>query len=97
MERRQFLQATVPGAAATLIGVAPSLAATDQPQSSKEDLMTSQTRPYEPLTSENGALVLERFIDAAFRDAERIRQPAERRGMETEFTEDYDRLVQYVV
>jgi nicotinamidase-related amidase len=58
MERRQFLQATVPGAAATLIGVAPSLAATDQPQSSKEDLMTSQTRPYEPLTSENGALVL---------------------------------------
>ena len=58
MERRQFLQATVPGAAATLIGVTPSLAATDQPQSSKEDLMTSQTRPYEPLTSENGALVL---------------------------------------
>ena len=58
MERRQFLQATVPGADATLIGVAPSLAATDQPQSSKEDLMTSQTRSYEPLTSENGALVL---------------------------------------
>jgi nicotinamidase-related amidase len=58
MERRQFLQATVPGAAATLIGVTPSLAATDQPKSSKEDLMTNQTRPYEPLTSENGALVL---------------------------------------
>jgi nicotinamidase-related amidase len=58
MERRQSLQATVPGAAAIMFGVTPSLAATDRPQSPKEDLMTNQTRAYEPLTSENAAVVL---------------------------------------
>src|SRR2546426_9264090 len=58
MERRQFLQATVPVAAASLIGAAPTLAATAQPQLSRENAMTNQNRPYEPLTSENAALVL---------------------------------------
>src|SRR4051794_26217792 len=58
MERRRFLQATALGAAATILGVAPSLAATAQPQLSQEDAMTNQARPYEPLTTENAALVL---------------------------------------
>jgi nicotinamidase-related amidase len=58
MERRQFLQSTMLSAAATLLGVVPSLAAAPQPLSSHEDAMPDQIRAYEPLTSENAALVL---------------------------------------
>jgi nicotinamidase-related amidase len=57
MERRQFLQSTVLGATAAILGVSPLAAAT--PASSlQENLMIDPTRPYEPLTSENAALIL---------------------------------------
>jgi nicotinamidase-related amidase len=52
MERRQFLQSTALGAAAAMLGIAPSIAVT------QENVMADPTRPYEPLTSENAALVL---------------------------------------
>ena len=56
MERRQFLRSTVLGAAATMLGIAPSAAATTPfPQ---ENIMSEPIRPYEPLTFENAALVL---------------------------------------
>jgi hypothetical protein len=42
MERRRFLRATALGAASTILGIAPSLAATAQPQLSQEDAMTDQ-------------------------------------------------------
>jgi hypothetical protein len=58
MERRQFLQTTVLGASATILGIASSLPAVSQTQLSSEDTMTSQVRPYEPLTSDNAALIL---------------------------------------
>src|SRR5437762_13704607 len=58
MERRQFLQAAAIGAAATAIGIASSLAAAFQPRRLQENAMTDQVRPYEPLTSENAALIL---------------------------------------
>jgi nicotinamidase-related amidase len=58
MERRQFLQTTVLGATATMFGIAASLPATNQTQLSQENTMTTQVRPYEPLTSNNAALVL---------------------------------------
>jgi hypothetical protein len=58
MERRQFLQSTMLGAAATILGAAPSLDGAAQPLSSQEDAMSDQIRGYEPLTSENAALVL---------------------------------------
>jgi nicotinamidase-related amidase len=58
MERRQFLQAAAIGAAATAIGIAPSLPASLQSRRLKENAMTDQVRPYEPLTSENAALIL---------------------------------------
>jgi nicotinamidase-related amidase len=57
MQRRQFLQTTTLGAAAVMFGVAPVGGAT-QPISSREKAMTDEVRPYEPLTSENAALVL---------------------------------------
>jgi hypothetical protein len=48
MERRQFLQLTVFGAAATTIfGTVPSLAAV-RSQLSLEESMVSQNHPYEP-------------------------------------------------
>jgi nicotinamidase-related amidase len=58
MERRQFLQTSVLGAAATIFGIAPSPPATSQTQLSLEHKVTIQVRPYEPLTSDNAALVL---------------------------------------
>src|SRR5438445_11417711 len=58
MERRQFLQSTVLGAAATMLGVAPPAAAATQLSLLQENLMSNEARPYEPLTSENAALVL---------------------------------------
>jgi len=58
MKRRQFLQTTVLGAAATAFGIAPSLPAPSQTQLSQEHTMTTQVRPYEPLMSDNVALVL---------------------------------------
>jgi nicotinamidase-related amidase len=58
MERRQFLQTTVLGATGTTFGIAASLPATNQTQLSQENTMTTQVRPYEPLTSDNAALVL---------------------------------------
>jgi nicotinamidase-related amidase len=57
MQRRQFLQTTTLGAAAVMLGVAPVSGAT-QSISSREKAMTDEVRPYEPLTSENAALVL---------------------------------------
>ena len=54
MERSRFLQSTVLGAAMTILRVAaPATAATEQ-----ENAMFSPTHAYEPLTSENAALVL---------------------------------------
>jgi nicotinamidase-related amidase len=58
MERRQFLQSTVLGAAVTVLGIAPSAAAATQLSFSQENVMSEPIRPYEPLTSENAALVL---------------------------------------
>jgi nicotinamidase-related amidase len=58
MERRQFLQTSMLGAAATLFGVAPSLSQTSQSQPSQENAMTTQVHAYEPLTSDNAALIL---------------------------------------
>ena len=58
MERRQFLQSTGLGAAATMLGVAPLTAATTHLSFLKENVMSEQPRPYEPLTSENAALIL---------------------------------------
>src|SRR5947207_12362438 len=58
MERRQFLQSTMLTAAATMLGIAPPAAATTHLRFLQEDVMSDPTRPYEPLTSENAALVL---------------------------------------
>jgi hypothetical protein len=58
MERRQFIQSTLLGAAATMLGLAPPAARTTQLSFVKEDVMSDQARPYEPLTSENAALIL---------------------------------------
>jgi nicotinamidase-related amidase len=57
MQRRQFLQSAALGAAATIVGAAPVIGAS-QPTSSQENVMADDARPYEPLTSENAALVL---------------------------------------
>jgi nicotinamidase-related amidase len=56
MQRREFLQATLLGAAATLLGTASSADAATAPLS-KDNAMPN-AHPYEPLTSENAALVL---------------------------------------
>ena len=58
MERRQFLQSTWLGAAATMLGAAPLTAAATHVSFLKENVMSEQPRPYEPLTSENAALIL---------------------------------------
>jgi nicotinamidase-related amidase len=63
MQRRQFLQSSTLAAAATILGAAP-ISGASQPTSSQEKLMSQEkvtandVRPYEPLTSENAALVL---------------------------------------
>jgi nicotinamidase-related amidase len=58
MDKRQFLQLTVLGAASvTMFGSVPFLAAV-QSQRPLEESMDNQNHPYEPLTSENAALVL---------------------------------------
>jgi nicotinamidase-related amidase len=58
MERRQFLQSTVLSAAATMLGIASPAAATTHLSFLQENVMSDPTRPYEPLTSENAALIL---------------------------------------
>src|SRR5262249_42339160 len=58
MERRQFLQSTALGAAATILVVAPPAAAATHVSFLQENVMSDPIRPYEPLTSENAALVL---------------------------------------
>ena len=57
MQRRQFLQTTTLGAAAMMLGAAPIRGAS-QPTSSREKAMTDEVHAYEPLTSDNAALVL---------------------------------------
>ena len=58
MERRHFHQSTELGAATTILGLAPSAAAVTQVSYLQENVMSDPNRPYEPLTSENAALVL---------------------------------------
>src|SRR5258708_23397197 len=58
MERRQFVQSTALGAAATILVVAPPAAAATHVSFLQENVMSDPTRPYEPLTSENAALFL---------------------------------------
>src|SRR6476660_5506165 len=58
MERRQFLQSTALGAAATILVVAAPAAAATHVSFLQENVMSNPTHPYEPLTSENAALVL---------------------------------------
>src|SRR6266702_282892 len=58
MERRRFLQSTVLGAGMTILGVTPPAAATTHLSFPKENAMSNPAQPYEPLTSENSALVL---------------------------------------
>jgi hypothetical protein len=58
MERRQFLQSTGLVAAASMLGVALSASAATHLSFPKENVMSEQPRPYEPLTSENAALLL---------------------------------------
>src|SRR5579863_3270577 len=57
MQRRQFLQTSTLGAAAVLLGAAP-VSGASQPISSREKVMADEVHAYEPLTSENAALVL---------------------------------------
>lgn len=58
MERRLFLQSTVLGAGMTILGVAPLAAAPTSLPFLTENAMVDLNHPYEPLTSENAALVL---------------------------------------
>jgi nicotinamidase-related amidase len=58
MERRQFLQATLLGATATILGVVPRAVATTHLSFPQENAMSDALHPYDPLTSENAALVL---------------------------------------
>ena len=58
MKRRQFLSSTVLGGAATMLSVALPAEATTHLSLLQENVMSDPTRPYEPLTSENAALVL---------------------------------------
>jgi hypothetical protein len=58
MERRRFLQSTVLGAGMTILGVTPPARATTHLSFLKENAMSDPAHPYEPLTSENAALVL---------------------------------------
>src|SRR5690349_17921957 len=57
MERRHFIQSALLGATATVLGLAPARATT-QSSALKENVMSDPARPYEPLTSNNAALVL---------------------------------------
>jgi nicotinamidase-related amidase len=57
MGRREFLQSTLFGATATFLGIAPNAGAATTLPDSKDNAMPN-TRPYEPLTPENAALVL---------------------------------------
>jgi nicotinamidase-related amidase len=57
MQRRQFLQSTALGAAA-ILGVAPRSTAATHLSVLQENVMPDATRPYDPLTSENAAVVL---------------------------------------
>jgi nicotinamidase-related amidase len=58
MERRQFLESSVLGAAVTILGATSAAAATHHRSFLQENAMSDPTHPYEPLTSENAALVL---------------------------------------
>src|SRR6266850_1606036 len=59
IERRQFLQQTSPGAAAVALAAAPSIAAAAaSAHTEKEIPMADQRKPYNPLTTDNSALVL---------------------------------------
>jgi nicotinamidase-related amidase len=58
MERRRFLQSTVLGAGMTILGLTPPAAAATLLFFPKENAMSNPAQPYEPLTSENSALVL---------------------------------------
>jgi hypothetical protein len=58
MQRRQFVQSTGIGAVATTLGVAPLTDAASHLSFSKENVMSEQLRPYEPLTSENAERIL---------------------------------------
>jgi nicotinamidase-related amidase len=58
MERRQFLQSTGLGVAAAMLSATPLTATTPQLSVPKENVMPEQPRPYEPLTTENAALIL---------------------------------------
>src|SRR5437588_11669864 len=57
MERPAFVQSTLAGTAATLLGIAPNADAATTLPVAKDNAMPN-TRPYEPLTSENAVLVL---------------------------------------
>src|SRR6202161_3925455 len=57
MQRRQFLQSATLGAAAMILGAAP-ISGASQPTTSRENVMADELHLYEPLTSENAALVL---------------------------------------
>jgi nicotinamidase-related amidase len=57
MQRRQFIQSATLGAAAMILGAAP-IGGASQPSRSRENVMADELHPYEPLTSENAALVL---------------------------------------
>jgi nicotinamidase-related amidase len=58
MQRRQFLQSALLGAAATMLGATPPAAAATQLSFLQENVMSNEARTYEPLSSENAALVL---------------------------------------
>src|SRR5256884_4414403 len=58
MERVQSVESTAPGAAARILAVAPPAAAATHVSFLQENVMSNPIRPYEPLTSENAALVL---------------------------------------
>jgi len=58
MERRQFLQAALLGATATILNVVPRAVATTHLSFPQENAMSDGRHPYDPLTSENAALVL---------------------------------------
>ena len=58
MERRRFLQATVLGAGMTILGVGSRAAGPTHLSFLTENAMSNPNHAYEPLTSENAALVL---------------------------------------
>ena len=58
MERRQFLQSTAFGVAATTLGLAPPAATAAQIRVLQENVMSNESSRHQPLTSENAVLVL---------------------------------------